>query len=168
PNVFAAWYTYDGGGNPKWYVSTCNMASGATGTSGTCNGAIYEVNGPTFFGTPFNPQLASAVRNGNLQVTFQNADNASMTYSGVSGMTRTVAITRQPLASGSTAGVNYTDLWWGGASESGWGIAITQQATTMFLAWYVYDAAAKPMWYVATCTLDGTTCGGSLLRTTGP
>jgi len=60
-------------------------------------------------------------------------------------MTRTVAITRQPLASGSTAGVNYTDLWWGGASESGWGIAITQQATTMFLAWYVYDAAAKPM-----------------------
>jgi len=47
-------------------------------------------------------------------------------------------------------------------------MAITQQFSTMFLAWYVYDGAGKPIWYVATCTFSGTTCSGDLLRTTGP
>ena len=167
-NVFAAWYTYDTSGNPKWYVSTCAMNGGATGTTGSCSGALFEVTGPTFFNPPFDTSLVHAVNAGSLQVSFQNADNASMTYSGVGGQARTVAITRQPLASGATSGVNYTDIWWGGPSQSGWGLAITQQANTAFLAWYVYDGGGKPMWYVATCTLSGTTCAGDLLRTTGP
>jgi len=165
-NVFAAWYTYDTSGNPKWYVSTCAMPA-TTGTAGTCNGTLYEVNGPTFFGTAFNPNSVNAVNAGQLQVNFQDANNASMTYTGVAGQTRTVAITRQPLANGSTSGVNYTDLWWN-PNESGWGMAITQQANTAFLAWYVYDANAKPTWFVATCTVSGSTCSGDLLKTTGP
>jgi alpha-tubulin suppressor-like RCC1 family protein len=165
--IFAAWYTYDTTGGPKWYVSTC-AASSVTATGATCNGTIYEVNGPTFFGTTFNPSLVNATNAGTLQVTFQNASNGSMTYSGVAGQTRTVAITRQPLSAGTTPpAIDYTDIWWN-PSESGWGMAITQQFSTMFLAWYVYDSAGKPMWYVATCTLKGTTCAGDLLRTTGP
>jgi len=47
-------------------------------------------------------------------------------------------------------------------------MAITQQFSTVFLAWYVYDGTGKPMWYVATCMLSGTTCAGPVLRTTGP
>src|SRR5438105_11430696 len=99
-NVFAAWYTYDASGNPKWYVSTCAMPSGSTGSTGTCNGTLFEVNGPTFFGTAFNPSLVNAVSAGSLQVNFQSADNASMIYTGVAGQTRTVAITRQPRSAG--------------------------------------------------------------------
>jgi hypothetical protein len=166
-NVFAAWYTYDTSGNPKWYVSTCAMAGGSTGSTGTCSGTLYEVNGPTFFGTAFDPSRVNAVAAGNLQVNFQNTGSASMTYTGVAGQTRTVAITRQPLSAGAAPPVNYTDIWWN-PSESGWGMAITQQSSTMFLAWYVYDATAKPMWYVATCAVSGTSCSGDLLRTTGP
>ena len=143
-NVFAAWYTYDASGNPKWYVSTCAMPSGTTGTTGTCAGQLFEVNGPKFFGAIFDTRLVNAIPAGSLQVTFQNADSASMTYTGVAGQTRTVAIVRQPLASGTAPpALNYTDLWWN-ADESGWGIAITQQFSTMFLAWYVYDDAGKP------------------------
>jgi hypothetical protein len=166
-NVFAAWYTYDTNGNPKWYVSTCAMNGGATGTTGTCSGALYEVSGPTFFGTAFDPARANAVQAGNLQVTFTDTNNASMTYTGVAGQTRTVQITRQPLAAGAVPGVNYTDLWWN-SNESGWGMAITQQASTIFLAWYVYDANARPTWYVATCSVSGSSCSGSLLQTVGP
>jgi hypothetical protein len=168
-NVFAAWYTYDARGNPKWYVSTCALPNGTIGTIGICNGTVYEVSGPTFFGTSFNPALVNPVNAGALQVNFQSADNGSMTYSGIAGQTRTVAITRQPLSGGTAPpAINYTDIWWGGLAESGWGMAITQQFNTIFLAWYVYDATGKPMWYVATCTLNGTTCAGDLLRTTGP
>jgi len=168
-NVFAAWYTYDTSGNPKGYVSTCAMNGGETGSTGACTGALFEVTGPTFFNPPFDTSLVHAVNAGNLQLSFQNADNASMTYSGVAGQTRTIAITRQPLASGSVPpAVDYTDLWWN-PDESGWGIAITHQFGVMVLAWYVYDSAGKPTWYVAPdCMVRESTCVGTVYRTTGP
>jgi surface antigen len=166
--VFAAWYTYDMSGSPKWYVSTCTMPADTTGTNGTCEGALLEVNGPLFFGSAFNPSLANVATAGTLQLAFQTADTASMTYT-LAGQTRTVPISRQPLGTNTVApSLDYTtDLWWN-PSESGWGLAIAQQSSTMFLAWYVYDNGGKPVWYVATCTLAGTTCSASLLRTTGP
>ena len=167
-NVFAAWYTYDAAGNPKWYVATCAMAGGATGTTGSCSGQLFQVTGPHFFGVPFNASLVNATAAGTLQVTWSSANAASMTYTAVAGQTRTVAIVRQPLATGSVPDVDYTDIWWGGSSESGWGIAITQQASTIFVAWYVYDNNGNPTWYVGLCTLSGTTCVGDALATHGP
>src|ERR1700687_4307319 len=167
--VFAAWYTYDASGNPKWYVaSNCGMPAGTTGTSGTCSGSLYEASGPTFFGTPFNPSLVHPLVAGSLRVNFQDANNASMTYT-VAGQTRTVAITRQIFQNGPTApAVDYTDLWWN-PSESGWGIAVTHQFGVMFLTWFVYDNSGKPMWYAATsCTVSGAGCSGTLYRATGP
>jgi hypothetical protein len=83
---------------------------------------------------------------------------------------RTIPITRQPISSGSVPGVSYTDLWWN-PSESGWGLSVTQQGSVMFLAWFVYDDAGKPVWYVASnCAVNaaGTSCSGALYRTTGP
>ncbi|MGH7894090.1 MAG: hypothetical protein ACREQL_05430, partial [Candidatus Binatia bacterium] len=166
--VFAAWYTYDGSGNPKWYVaSNCVMPSGTTGTAGTCNGTLYEVNGPAFFGSAFNPALVNVVTAGSLQVAFQNASAASLSYTA-NGQSRTVAIARQPIATGPLPGTDHTDLWWN-PNESGWGMAVSQQASVMFLAWYVYDNAGKPVWYVASnCNVSGNGCSGTLYRTTGP
>jgi hypothetical protein len=167
--VFAAWYTYDGSGNPKWYVaSDCTMPAGTTGTSGTCNGSLYEVSGSAFTGTTFDPGAVHVATVGSLQVNFTDASNASMTYT-VNGQTRTVPIVRQVFQSGTTKpAVDYTDLWWN-PSESGWGIAATQQYGVMFLAWFIYDAAGKPVWYVATnCTVVGSSCSGDLYRTSGP
>jgi len=165
-NVFAAWYTYDGSGNPKWYVSTC---TGFTGASGTCNGALLQVVGPSFFGAgSFNPSLVNATTAGSLQLSFSNPNSAAMTYT-VAGQTRSVSLTRQPLATGTTTpAVDYTDLWWGGTSESGWGMAMAQQYGVNFLAWYVYDATGKPTWLVATCIMSDSSCAGTLYRTTGP
>ena len=166
--VFAAWYTYDSAGNPKWYVATCTMASPWV-ANGTCSGALDEVSGPTFFGTAFDPAAVHVATAGSLQVAFQTTSSASMTYT-VGAQTRTVAITRQPLASGTTPPpVDYTDLWWN-PNESGWGIAITQQFDVLFLAWYVYDNTGKPVWYVATCAMNAAQngCTGTLFRTSGP
>jgi hypothetical protein len=128
------------------------------------------VSGPTFFGTAFNPALDNVVAAGTLQVTFQDANTASMAYT-VAGQSRTVAITRQPVGTGpgtTPPALDYTDLWWN-ANESGWGMAVAQQLGNMFLAWYVYDGAGKPVWYVASnCALAGNGCSGTLYRTTGP
>ena len=169
-NLFAAWYTYDTAGNPKWYVApTCAFAS-ANATSGTCTSALYEVDGPTFFGTAFHSPTADQVKNvGTLQLNFQDTGNASFTYT-LGTFTRTVPLVRQvfPVAQSPTPAVDYTDLWWN-SDESGWGMAITHQFGNIFLAWYVYDANGKPFWYVApACTVEGSSCSGTLYRTTGP
>jgi hypothetical protein len=166
--LFAAWFTYDGSGKPKWYVaSSCAMPAGVTGTSGTCNGDLFEVSGPAFFGVPFDPSRKVPVKAGSLQVRFTDADNASMSYT-VAGQSRTVGITRQSISSTAPVAVNFTDLWYNPA-EDGWGMAVTQQYDKMFLAWFVYDDSGKPMWYVGpSCTVTGNSCSGQLYSTTGP
>jgi hypothetical protein len=44
--------------------------------------------------------------------------------------------------------LNYSDMWWGGSTEDGWGMSIQQHGNTQFNALYVYDNAGKPTWYV--------------------
>jgi hypothetical protein len=125
------------------------------------------VSGPAFFGVTFNPIQEHVVPAGSLQVRFTDANSASMTYT-VAGITRTVPISRQPISSTAPVAVDFTDLWFN-PSESGWGMAVAQQFDKMFLAWFVYDAAGKPVWYVSPdCTVTGNSCAGSLYRTTGP
>lgn len=125
------------------------------------------MNGPTFFGATFNPNAVNVVTAGDLRVNFQNENNTAMTYT-LGTLSRTIAIVRQPLGTGAIRGLDYTDLWWN-QSESGWGMAIAQQAANMFLAWYVYDSAGKPVWYVASnCAVSGNGCAGALYRTVGP
>jgi hypothetical protein len=46
------------------------------------------------------------------------------------------------------AGDNYGDLWWGGGAENGWGLSITQQDATTFVAWYTYGRDGRATWYV--------------------
>ena len=164
--MFAAWYTYDAAGRPKWYVAS---SCAETGTG--CSGILYEVTRASgFFGVPFNPSASVVSNAGTLSVTFSGNDAGTMAYT-VGGQSRIVPIARQVFrASGTTPAVNYTDLWWN-PSESGWGMAITQQFQTMFLAWFVYDAAGQPVWYVASdCAVNaaGNGCSGAVYRTTGP
>jgi len=165
-NIFAAWYTYDAAGNPKWYVAS--NCAGVNGTAGTCSGTLYQVNGPAFFGVTFNPALDNVTSVGSLSLTFTDANTGSMTYN-VSGQARTVAIARQPVAVGTaTPAVDYSDLWWN-SSESGWGMAMAHQSGNIFLAWYVYDGTGQPVWYVASnCVVSGSSCSGTLYKTTGP
>jgi hypothetical protein len=50
---------------------------------------------------------------------------------------------------GSPAGApDYSDMWWAGQAENGWGMSIQQHGNLPFIALYVYDAAGKPTWYV--------------------
>lgn len=64
---------------------------------------------------------------------------------------------------------NYTDLWWNPA-ESGWGVSITQHISGVaFVAWYTYDVAGNPKWYVvSSCVMSDAGCAGTLYETSGP
>ena len=46
-------------------------------------------------------------------------------------------------------GANYSDMWWAGPIENGWGMSIQQHASGVQVnALYVYDIAGQPRWYV--------------------
>ena len=43
---------------------------------------------------------------------------------------------------------DYTDMWWAGKAEDGWGMSITQHGLIQFIVIYAYDSVGKPLWYV--------------------
>jgi hypothetical protein len=169
--LFAALYTYDASGNPKWYVaSDCAMpAVGAR--SGRCSGDLYEVTASSLFGIASGGSHNAASKAGTMQVDFADASHASMNFT-VGSVTRNVPIVRQVFRGGTAPPtIDYTDLWYAGEQASGWGMAITQQYDMMFLAWFVYDANGKPVWYVSSsCAVvtSGNGCSGDLYQVSGP
>jgi hypothetical protein len=71
------------------------------------------------------------------------------------------------------AGYDVADLWWN-PNESGWGMQMVQQNTTVFATIYVYDELRIPMWYSATLQFAGLNANngpiytGTLYETRGP
>ncbi len=87
--IFAAWFTYDDFGFPKWYVaSDCYLVGDY------CYGTLYETTGSPF-SQPFNPSAVTVRPVGTLSLTFTSYGTGAMTYS-VRGVTATKQITRQP------------------------------------------------------------------------
>lgn len=71
-----------------------------------------------------------------------------------------------------TAPLAYSDMWWAGQAENGWGMAITQHAPSQqqFNAFYVYEANGTPTWYVmpgGRWNADFSNFSGALYRPTG-
>ena len=63
---------------------------------------------------------------------------------------------------------NYSDMWWGGTSQNGWGVVLTQQYHNIFAAWYTYNANGQTMWYVMPDgQWSGNTYSGALYSTHG-
>ena len=44
--------------------------------------------------------------------------------------------------------LDYTDMWWAGTSENGWGISVTQHGPIQFNVIFAYDELGKSLWYV--------------------
>ena len=65
---------------------------------------------------------------------------------------------------------NYSDSWWN-ASESGWGITITDHDTNAFVQWYTYDQTGHNQKYVISGgTFSNGKClfSGTIYHVTGP
>lgn len=43
---------------------------------------------------------------------------------------------------------DFTDMWWAGSAENGWGVSITQHGRAQFIVIYAYDGSGNPLWYV--------------------
>ena len=67
---------------------------------------------------------------------------------------------------------DYTDMWWAGSSENGWGMSVTQHGPIQFNVIFAYDATGKSLWYVmpgGSFNAAGTVFSGQLfLPTSSP
>ena len=78
-----------------------------------------------------------------------------------------VVVPVTPLVS---AAADFTDMWWVGPSENGWGVSITQHGRAQFVVLFVYDASGNPIWYVlpeGTWNATNTAFTGALYQPTG-
>ncbi|HLX22453.1 MAG TPA: S53 family peptidase [Usitatibacter sp.] len=172
--IVATWYTYNTGGTGMWLV----MTAPKSGTN-TYSGTLYTTTGPPFSSVPFNSSSVTATAQGTGTLTFFDANNGSFSYA-IGGVSQSKAITREvfgtmptcgPTTGDPAAATNYTDLWWASppGSESGWGINLTHESSTIFATWFTYDASGSPMWLVVSAPQSApNTYSGTLYRTTGP
>lgn len=70
---------------------------------------------------------------------------------------------------------DFTDLWWVGLAEDGWGVNVVQQGDVLFLTFFVYGSDNAARWLVAPAMgataaqpANGTRFSGDLYQTTGP
>ncbi len=160
--IFVAWFTYDQSGAATWYVmSSCPVLGNA------CAGDIYSVRGGKPLTSPWDGSAKVVSKVGNGILSFSNANTGSFSFS-INGVTGSKSIVRQMFASGTTTpSPDYSDLWWN-ASESGWGITISQQYGTIFALMFGYDSVGNSTWYFASnCKVAGNGCSGDLYQVTG-
>jgi hypothetical protein len=64
---------------------------------------------------------------------------------------------------------DFTDIWWAGPAEDGWGVNLIQSQDFIFATFFVYGPApAKtPIWYVGNLQRQGSIFTGGLFQTTG-
>ncbi len=162
PMIFVAWYTYDQSGNPTWYVMSSCPLSGKS-----CTGSIYKVTGGTPPGIPWNGsgKIVTAVGTGTLAFADNNTGTFNYSINGAYGAKN---IEREIFATGTVPpAIDFSGLWWN-PNESGWGVALAHQYNVIFAAMYVYDAAGKAIWYVASnCVMAGNGCSGDLYQVNG-
>jgi hypothetical protein len=174
--IFATWFTYDVNGNAWWLTMTANKTA-----EGVYSGQLNRTNATSF--SAFVPP-ATVTMVGSATLTFTSPTTGTFSYTvndGPNVATQTKAIVLQTFGpvptcawgtqADLTKATNYQDLWWNSPanSESGWGVNLTQQGTTIFATWFTYDANHNPMWLSVTApqTAPGT-YSGSLLLTGGP
>ena len=171
--IFASWFTYDAARNPLWMVMTAYKTA-----EGVYSGTLYTTSGPAFNAVPFDPNAVVRTPVGTGTLTFVDANNGTFTYA-VNGLLQSKTITRQvfgPLPACTfgaqpnlALATNYQDMWWN-PSESGWGISLTQEGSTIFGAWFTYNQDGTPLWLTvtATPTQQAGVYAGSLYLTRGP
>ena len=172
--LFGTLYTYSPDGLPTWY----SMSAGVKQPDGSYAGDLVATTGPAFNASPWNANAVHANVVGSMRLVFTDDNNGTLTYNvGSAQVTKSVtklAFQTPPTctwsASNRSQATNFQDLWWGGASESGWGVNLAHQGKVVFATLFTYDASGQPHWYVMSNgqKTGGTTYTGPLYRTTGP
>jgi hypothetical protein len=135
---------------PQQVLAGQNLTLRAMVTGRNLTGRIsFFENGATLSGCADRPisLLPGATEIGVATCTVSSASAGSHSYAilySPSSILNQVVVNATVAASGPQ---DYTDLWWGGQAENGWGISINQHGDRKFPVLYIYDDAGRPTFY---------------------
>jgi hypothetical protein len=172
--LFSVVFAYDGSGEPTWYVIPGGRWTWGIGSQFGWTPA-YSPRSSPYYAYDASQFTAGDPYFGGAQIDFHgdeatfkvvlDANPACITCA----KSVTKAITRQPFQSdvpGSARGVS--DIWWGGPSQNGWGLSITEHGDSLVAVWFTYGADGKPTWFVMPGgEWKGSTYSGAMYRTQG-
>jgi hypothetical protein len=173
--LFATWFKYDAQGRAEWLV----MSSGDRVRDNAYSGALYRTTGPAYNGGNFNASNVRYTQVGTAYLSFSDANNGTF-VANVNGVTVSKAITRYVYADSvptctlqapGSYTTNFQDLWWRtGGNESGWGVNLVHQGSTLFATLFTYDTDGSPMWVEGSnlAQVGNGTFAGEIDRTSGP
>lgn len=136
-----------------WSTGTTEPGSSGSGLFTATNGQ-YVLRGGLWGGTALCTNKSGT----------DNFSRLDQAYPSISAYLGTGAAAPGPTA-------DFTDLWWAGVAEDGWGLNLIQHASKLiFGVWYTYDSAGRRTWFVFS---DGAWTGtnvyqATLYSTSGP
>jgi hypothetical protein len=165
--LFNVIYAYDGGGKPTWWV----MPTGSwnAGFLSSYAGDVYSPRSSPYFAYDPSRWVAGGVA-GRVSLSFNGADAAALSGTfGTATVQKSIVRMDNISSDGSSFNHGVGDMWWGGESQNGWGVAITERDGALFAVWLTYDADGMPTWFVMPggAWTDAITYSGSLVRTSG-
>jgi hypothetical protein len=163
--LFSVIYVYDAAGKATWYVMSGGEWNAARNAY---SGSVYAPRGAPYSAYDAK-DLAIGAPVGNATLTIADGDHITLDYA-IGGVTGRKGITRQFFGPAtSVPGADHGDMWWGGPTQNGWGIAVLQQYRSIFAVWFTYDAAGAPTWFVmpAGTWADDATYEGRMYRAAG-
>jgi hypothetical protein len=183
---------YAANGTPLWHASHAVAGSGRDAGHGVAVDAAGDVvvTGATHALGAAAPQMRTiryASADGAEQWSFAEngagaADRGLAVVAGAHGVHAVGSLTQPGMATGlrvltfagvdapPSAALNVHGLWWKDASESGWGVNLTQQGEVLFATWFTYDEQGQGLWLVMShgARVGDNSYTGTLYRMRGP
>jgi hypothetical protein len=142
--LFMAWYTYNQSGQPIWHTT-----GGPMSTATQYSGNFLLWSGTPLGTTPWAG--ATAGNDGTVQITFNSATQATLSWAGVGGTSsgsKTITKFMQDFSPGCLDSRDVTG-WWYDPSKNGMGFFIEARGGSLFMAWYHYRDDSSPRWWSA-------------------
>jgi hypothetical protein len=119
-------------------------------------------------------QRSSRLGNDTVDVAIADVDDRWATARGVgtegdlccaSSLSLSLFLTTPSFAN--SWGIDRSDAWWN-PNESGWGVMMSQQQNSIFIATFLYGPDGKATWFTGLLAYNGSTYEGDLTASTGP
>lgn len=136
--MFFSYYLYASDGTATWYLGNGSTSGGYVSTLDQYS------SGQTLSGSYRAPIARGS--SGQARAVFFGSSNGALVWPG-----GTIPIQRYDIVSGGATAGPATGMpetgWWWNPNESGRGFFLEVQASTMYLAMFLYDDRGEPIWY---------------------
>jgi len=138
--IFLGWFTYDGNGDPVWYVASLTYSR-----ENIYTGEIYDVRGWPL-GAPYGGYRMNSV--GTIELDFASSEACSVTYvlNGVQGSLDIERFMTQERYPGEPNQRNISG-WWKDPAWDGMGWFIETRGDSMYAVWYHYENDCSTRWW---------------------